>query len=448
MMNFIPNTEEDRKQMLAFIGIDSVEGLFKDINEALRLKEELNLPKAMSEVEMLQHMRGLSSNDANLQEYSNFLGAGAYRHFIPSAVKHLVGRAEFTTSYTPYQAELSQGMLQAIFEFQTMMCELTGMDVTNASMYDGASALAEAAIMASKVMENRKVLVSKAIHPEYRQVLNTYSNAFGLDIIELELDNGITSVADLEGKASDVSCLMVQSPNFFGCIEDLARLESIVHEKDIQFIVSINEPLSLGLLAPPGEFNADVVAGEAQALGNPLNFGGPHLGYIAAKSEFLKKLPGRLSGLTTDPLQRLGYILTLQAREQHVRRERATSNICTNQALNALAATVYLALVGRRGLRDIAEICVHRAHYMGERLLELDGFELLFDSPFFNEFTVKTQNDPKQINKKLLEKKIIGGLELGRYFDRYKDGMLFCVTEMNSKQDIDALLDALGEVSS
>jgi glycine dehydrogenase subunit 1 len=442
-MNYIPNTDEDRKQMLDFIGIDSVDRLFDDVKDELKLKKELNLPEPLSEVEILQHMRELASNNASLQEYSSFLGGGAYRHFIPSAVKHLVGRTEFYSSYTPYQAELSQGTLQAIFEFQTMMCELTGMDVTNASMYDGASALAEAAIMASKVMNNRKVLVSKAIHPEYRQVLETYSNAFGLEILDLESDNGTTNLHDLEEKASQVSGVLVQSPNFFGCIEDLGAISKITHEKEIKFIVSNQEPISLGLLAPPGDFNVDILAGEAHSFGNPLSFGGPHLGYIASKTEFVKKLPGRLSGVTYDPLKRQGYILTLQAREQHVRRERATSNICTNQALNALAATIYLAQVGRKGLREIALICAHRARYVRDKLLELEGFEPQFDAPFFNEFAVKCTSNPHEINNKLLEKKIIGGLEMGRYFDLYKDSMLFCVTEMNQKSEIDALIDAL-----
>jgi glycine dehydrogenase subunit 1 len=317
------------------------------------------------------------------------------------------------------------------------------MDVTNASMYDGASALAEAAIMASKVLGNRKILVAKAIHPEYRGVLNTYSNAFGLDIIDLELENGTTNLGELEEKAGGVSCLLVQSPNFFGCIEDLGAISDITHNKDIKLIVSNQEPISLGLLTPPGEFNVDIIAGEAHAFGNPLSFGGPHLGYIASKTEFLKKLPGRLSGITYDPLKRQGYILTLQAREQHVRRERATSNICTNQALNALAATVYLALVGKKGLKEIASICAHRARYLRERLLELEGFEPLFETPFFNEFTVKCDSNPGEINRKLLENRIIGGLEIGRYFDQYKDSMLFCVTEMNNKSEIDALIEGV-----
>jgi len=446
-MNFVPNTEKEKKQMLSFLNINSLEELFTDVNEEIRLKGPLKLPKPLSEMEIVKHMRMIGSENSDIQKYSCFLGAGAYHHFIPSVVDHLVMRGEFLTSYTPYQAELSQGTLQSIFEFQSMICELTKMDVANASMYDGASAMAEAAIMAAKYTERKKILVSRAIHPEYRQVLRTYANTFGLEIIEIGIDSGLTDLGDMESKVKEsVACVLVQSPNFFGYIENLTDCVNIAHQNGSLFISGVLEPISLGILKPPGDFKADIVVGEAQAFGNPLNYGGPHLGFMATKEEFLKKLPGRISGMTVDTNGDRGFILTLQTREQHIRRERATSNICTNQALNALAATIYLALVGKRGLRKLAEICVQRAEYACGKIAKLEVYELISKAPFFNEFTIQCSESPKKINELLLKKKIIGGLDLRMFYQELENCMLFCITEMNSKEDIDMLVKALDEV--
>lgn len=446
-MNFVPNTRQEKDQMMEFLGISSISELFEDINEDMMLKGLLKLPKPMSEMEIVAHMREMSSENANVHNHAYFMGAGAYNHFVPSVVDHLISRGEFTTCYTPYQAEMSQGMLQSIFEFQTMICELTGMDVSNASMYDGASAMAEAAIMAAKYTEDKGITISKAVHPEYRQVLKTYASAFGLKVYEVKTHNGLTDLGDIKYNVNgSTACVIVQSPNFFGSIENLAEMSEITHKNDCLFVTNINEPISLGLLKPPGDYGADIVVGEAQAYGNSLNFGGPYIGFLATKGELLKKIPGRISGLTVDTNGERGFILTLQTREQHVRRERATSNICTNQALNALASTIYLALVGKKGLKRIAEICAQRAHYTCRNIAEIEGFEPTFNTPFFNEFVVRCPTSPENINKALLKKKILGGLDLGRYYDNLNNCMLFCVTEMNSKEEIDKLVKTLGEV--
>ncbi len=446
-MNFVPNTPQEKEKMLNFLGISSVTELFKDIDRGIMLKESLILPKPLSEMELMGQMREMSTTNAHAQSHACFIGAGAYDHFIPSVVDHLISRGEFATSYTPYQAEMSQGMLQSIFEFQSMICGLTGMDVANASMYDGASAMAEAAIMATRYTEGVGITISKGVHPEYRQVLRTYANAFGLKIYEVETQNGLTDIKDMEHNVNgSTACVIVQSPNVFGSIENLAGIEDLAHKNECLFVASVVEPISFGILKPPGDYGADIAVGEAQAFGNPLSYGGPHLGFMATKGEFLKKIPGRICGLTVDTNGERGFILTMQAREQHVRRERATSNICTNQAANALAATIYLALVGKNGLRRIAEICAQRAHYTSKKICEIEGFEMCFDAPFFNEFVVHCPTSPENINKVLLKKKIIGGLDLGRYYDDLNNCMLFCVTEMNSKEKIDELVTALREV--
>ncbi len=448
-MNFVPNTRQEKEQMMDFLGISSISELFEDIDEIMRLKDLLKLPKPMSELEIVAYLKEMSIKNAHLYNHACFMGAGAYNHFIPSVVEHLISRGEFSTCYTPYQAEMSQGMLQSIFEFQTMICELTGMDVSNASMYDGASAMAEAAIMAAKYTEDKGITISKAVHPEYRQVLKTYANAFGLKVYEVETNHGLTDLGDMEYNVNgSTGCVIVQSPNFFGSIENLAEIADITNKNDCLFVASVAEPISLGILKPPGDCGADIVVGEAQSYGNSLNFGGPHIGFMATKGELLKKIPGRISGLTVDTNGQNGFILTLQAREQHVRRERATSNICTNQALNALAATIYLALVGKNGLKRIAEICAQRAHYTCSKITEIEGFEPAFNVPFFNEFVVRCPTSPENINKALRKKKILGGLDLGRYYDNLSNCMLFCVTEMNSKEEIDKLVKTLGEVIS
>ena len=443
-MNFIPNTEQDRKEMMELLGISSVTELFADIDESMKLKEPLELPAPLSEPEIVRHLGQISSANAHVSGFSSFLGAGAYNHFIPSAVDYLVSRGEFLSSYTPYQAEASQGLLQTIFEFQSMICELTGMDVANASMYDGASALAEAALLAAKYKETDCIAVSRAVHPEYRAVLSTYARVHGVRITEIDTEDGVTS-PDIVKEQENLACVIVQSPNFFGCLENLQEIADITHENEGIFITGVVEPVSLGLLKPPGEQGADVVVGEAQAFGNALSFGGPHVGFVAACEKFLKKLPGRISGLTVDTEGEGGFILTLQAREQHVRRERATSNICTNQASNALAATIYMALMGKSGLSKVAEICAQRAHYTQKQVADIAGFEPCFSAPFFNEFAIQCPRPPKDINSALHSKNIMGGYELGNHCPGFEDSMLLCVTEMNTRKDIDAFVDALSE---
>ncbi|UCE37145.1 MAG: aminomethyl-transferring glycine dehydrogenase subunit GcvPA [Thermoplasmata archaeon] len=445
-MNFVPNTKKEREEMMDFLGISSITELFEDVDAGIRNKDDLKLPEPMSEIEIIDYLGELSSSNHNMQDFACFLGAGAYYHFIPSVVDHLLLRGEFYTSYTPYQAEMSQGMLQSIFEFQSMICELTGMDAANASMYDGASALSEAAILAAKYTEKKSIMISKAVHPEYRHVLKTYANAFGLKILETEMENGLSDIKDIKTKLNDsCACVIVQFPNFFGNIEELKEIGDLAHKNDSIFVTNVVEPISLGLLKPPGAFGADVVVGEAQALGNPLNYGGPHLGFMATKEEFLKKIPGRISGLTLDTSGERGFILTLQTREQHIRRERATSNICTNQALNALAATIYLAVMGKHGLKEAAEICYQRAHYASKKISDVKGFEMRFSVPFFNEFLIECPKSPKEINRTLLSKNILGGFEVGKYYEEMENCMLLCVTEMNTKSQIDELVNAIAE---
>jgi glycine dehydrogenase subunit 1 len=447
-MNFVPNTDSDRRKMMDFLNVDSIHELFSDIDDSLKIQGSLNLPHPLSEIEISRHMKEMARSCQEVPQNLGFLGAGSYNHFIPSVVSHLASRGEFLTSYTPYQAEMSQGMLQSIFEFQSMICELTGMEVANASMYDGATAMTEAAIMASRITERRRIVVSKAVHPEYRQVLATYSNAYGLDVTEVGCADGLTDLGDLQNKMDDNTAVaIIQSPNFFGAIENQKEIGEVVHKKDSMFVSTIAEPISLGLLKPPGDLGADMVVGEGQALGNRLSFGGPHLGFMTTKREFLKKIPGRISGLTVDRKGDSGFILTLQTREQHVRRERATSNICTNQAANALAATIYMALLGKRGFSEVAKICAHKAHYAQKRISEIQGFNPTFSAPFFNEFAIVCPSSPREINSALLKRNILGGLKLGRYYKDHDSSMLFCTTELNSKEGIDRLVDALSEVS-
>ncbi|HIC93879.1 MAG TPA: aminomethyl-transferring glycine dehydrogenase subunit GcvPA [Anaerolineae bacterium] len=445
-MPYVPHTDVDRKAMLAEIGVASVEELFADVPEEVRFPE-LKLPEPLSEMEVMRELRAMSERNADLDHHACFLGAGAYNHFVPSVVNHVIGRSEFYTAYTPYQPEISQGTLQTIFEYQTMVCALTGMEVANASHYDGATALAEAALMAVRISrgKRKKVIVSPAVHPEYRQTLRTYIRGTGLAVVgdedlRRELDD---LKAMLDG---DTACLIVQNPNFFGQLEEVGGLAEAVHEAGALFIVAV-DPISLGLFKPPGEYGADIVVGEGQSLGNAISFGGPYLGIFACLDKYKRQMPGRLVGETVDVEGRRGYVLTLTPREQHIRREKATSNICTNEALCALAAGAYLAAMGKRGLRKVAELCYHKAHYAAERIAELPGFELVGDRPFFKEFVVRCPKPPAEINQKLLEHKIIGGYELGRAYPHLADCMLLCVTEMNTKEEIDRLAEALKEVS-
>ncbi|NLC67867.1 MAG: aminomethyl-transferring glycine dehydrogenase subunit GcvPA [Clostridiaceae bacterium] len=433
--------------MLEEVGKKSVEEIFDDIPASVRLKEKLDIPGPMPEMELVRHMEVLAAKNVNTGEYACFLGAGAYDHYVPGIIKHMLGRGEFYTAYTPYQPEISQGTLQAIFEYQTMICELTGMDVSNASMYDGATAAAEAILLACNLKKKKKALVSRSIHPETREVIRTYAAYNDIEIMEVSFsEEGITDEKDLEGKfTNDFAALIVQSPNFFGSIEDMDNMGRITKARDALFIAVV-DPVSLAILKPPAEYGADIAVGEGQSLGNSLSFGGPYLGFFAATRELARRMPGRIVGQTTDTSGNRGFVLTLQAREQHIRREKATSNICTNQALNALAATIHLVVMGRRGLRDVANLCIQKTHYAYETLLGTGKFAPAFQAPFFKEFTlcVKDGNlSVSEINRRLLEEKIIGGYELGKKYENLKNAWLVAVTEKRTKEEIDRLAETI-----
>ncbi len=451
-MSYVPNTEKDKKEMLRAIGVDDIEKLLTDIPDEVRLKKELNLPHPLSEIELKKEMLSLSEKNADLLHYTSFLGAGAYDHYIPSVVEHMVSRSEFYTAYTPYQAEASQGMLQSIYEFQSMICEITGMEAANASMYDGASAAAEAAMMAIRITKRKEILVSRALHPSYRTVLKTYLQGIGITIKEIPFlpvgQTGKGSITDIDALSisDNTAAVIIQQPNFFGCIEELSAISAIAKKSGALFIVSV-DPISMGLLKSPGELGADIVVGEGQSLGNSLSFGGPYLGLFAAKKEHIRQMPGRLVGATVDAQGRRGYCLTLQTREQHIKRERARSNICTNQALCALAATVYLSVIGKEGLRRAAELCLQKAHYAQREINKIRGFSSPFPAPFFKEFVIKTPLSAEKILKELRKEKIIGGLDLENYYPELKDHLLICVTEKRTREEIDKLINRMTEIA-
>lgn len=445
-MSFIPNTDEDRKQMLAEIGIESFEDLLKNIPDDLRLKAKLNLPEPLSELEIRHELQALSEKNKSATDAICFLGGGAYDHFIPAAVGHITSRSEFYTAYTPYQAEVSQGTLQTIYEFQTLICELAGMEVANASMYDGGSALAEAALMAVNETKRTEVLLSKAVHPYYRQIIKTYFHGQRLEVKEIPIEEGITSIDELKRLITDKTAgVIIQHPNFFGFLENVFGAESIIHEKGALYITS-NDPISLGILAPPGEYGVDIMTGEGQALGNALNFGGPYLGLLAIKRKYIRKMPGRLVGATEDTQARRGFVLAMQTREQHIRREKATSNICTNQALCALAATVYLTLMGKQGIKKVAELCLQKSHYLADKISSLKGFDLAFKQPFFKEFAIKCPLSPKELIKKLEKKKILAGIDLSQFDHGIPDGLLIAVTEKRFRKELDYFIESLSEL--
>lgn len=444
MNPYIPVTEKDKKEMLSDIGISEVKELFEDIPDTVRLNRELNLPEPKSEIEIKRYFKNLSTK--NTVDFLCFRGAGAYQHFIPSTVKHVITRSEFYTAYTPYQAEMSQGTLQTIFEYQTMICELTGMDASNASVYDGATAAAESAFMCAEITGRNKILISSAVNPETKKVVNTYCSAHGLEVCEIAYKNGITDIADFKtGIDDNTAGIIVQSPNFFGCIEPCKEIFELIHNNNGIAVMSVN-PVSLGILKPPGELDADIAVGDGQPVGNPVSFGGPYVGFMAVREKFVRKLPGRIVGETVDKDGKRGFVLTLQAREQHIRREKAGSNICSNQALNALAVAVYLSSVGKNGLKQIAEICAQKARYAADRISKLKGFYLEFNNPYFHEFVVRTDKSAYEVNKVLAEKGIIGGYELEKEYPELKNCMLYCVTETKSKEDIDMLVDELSKV--
>jgi glycine dehydrogenase subunit 1 len=443
-MRYIPNSPGERRSMLADLGLARIEDLFDQIPEQLRLKEPIGIGHPMSEPELLEYFRDLASKNAT--DYQSFLGAGAYSHFIPVIIDSLISRAEFFTAYTPYQPELSQGTLQYTYEFQTMICQLTGMDVANASLYDGSTAVAEAVLMAHRITRRDKFIIADSLHPHYREVIDTYTRNLGLAITTANhIEAGTLDATSLEIN-KETAAIVVQSPNFFGCIEDLASLANAAHEAGALLIVAISEPMSLGVLKPPGAFGADIVAGETQSFGIPLSYGGPYCGLFATREKFVRQMPGRLVGEAYDEQGRRGYVLTLSTREQHIRREKATSNICTNQGLFALMATIYLSVMGKRGVQEVARQNLQKAHYAASQISNLKGFSLKFGAPFFNEFVVRTPRPVSDVMKTLLEKKIIGGVALKRYYPEMTDSMLVCVTETAKKQAIEKLVDALSEI--
>ena len=445
-MRYIPNTDADCKAMLQAIGVRSVEELFGDIPPAVRLKRPLKVPPAMSESEVGRHLRALAAQNADADRYSMFLGAGCYNHFSPAIINHLVLRGEFLTPYTPYQPEVSQGTLQALYEYQSLVCLLTAMEVSNASMYEGASATAEAVLMAQRVTGRNKVVVARAVHPEYRTVTRTYASQQGISFREVAFtEAGVTDLTQVRKALGDqVACLVVQSPNFFGGIEDLPQLAEAAHAVGALLVVAVAEPVALGLLKPPGECGADIVTAEGAGMGTGLNYGGPAVGFFATREKFIRHMPGRLVGQTVDREGRSGYVLTLATREQHIRREKATSNICTSESLIANMSGMYMVTMGPQGLREVALLNLRKAAYAKEQLAKVRGFSLRFTGPTFNEFVLRTKKKPGEVLTGLLKRQIIGGLDLGRFYPELKDCLLVCVTEQNSRTEIDALAKALG----
>ncbi|HET6215407.1 MAG TPA: aminomethyl-transferring glycine dehydrogenase subunit GcvPA [Acidobacteriaceae bacterium] len=435
-MRYLPKSPGERIDMLQQIGAGSIDDLFSTIPQEYRLERDLDVPRQMSESEIVDYFREASLKNAS--GYTSFLGAGAYRHYRPVIIDSLVQRGEFLTSYTPYQAEITQGTLQAIFEFQTMICELTGMDIANASMYDGSTGAAESVSMAVRITQRTGVFVARTVHPEYREVMQTYAQHQGLEAEALGFgDDGRLDLGALEQSVTEeTACVLVQSPNFFGVIEDIPAIAEIVHKKGALLIVSIAEAISLGVVRPP--VDADIVSMEAQSFGVALSYGGPYCGVIAAKEKYLRQMPGRLVGETVDTEGRRGFVLTLSTREQHIRREKATSNICTNQALVALMATIFLVVYGKEGIRELALHNLAKADYAAKQFSSIGGARLLFAAaPRFHEFVLETSEAPEQLNAKLLKQKVIGGLPLSRWYPELGHATLWCATELNTREQID-----------
>jgi glycine dehydrogenase subunit 1 len=444
-MRYLPHTEEDIRQMLDAIGVKNLDDLFVEIPAALRLNRPIDLPEPLSEAELLRQLSRMTAEHAAAPVFSSFLGGGAYNHFIPAVVDQLASRSEFYTAYTPYQPEISQGTLQAIFEYQTLICQLTGMDVANASMYDGASACAEAVLMSARATRRKKVLLSEGLHPEYRQTVKTYCSYLEMELVEVPLaaDGRTDLSAATELIDADCAALVVGYPNFFGCIEDLKTLGEKVHAEGAMLVTAVQEPVALGLLKSPGELGADIVIGEGQSLGLPVSFGGPGIGFFAARQKVVRSMPGRLIGETVDADGHRGFVLTLATREQHIRREKATSNICSNQGLCALMVTIYLSLLGKQGLRELAGQNLAKAAYARQQIAALQGFSLPFTAPGFNEFVVETGLPVAPLLEKLATEKILAGIPLAKFYPGMDNRFLVCVTEQNSREEIDALVAAL-----
>jgi glycine dehydrogenase subunit 1 len=441
-MRYTPHTEADKEQMLRTIGLSRIEELIEHIPRSLREKAKISLPEGLTEVAVKRRMAALAAKNASAQDWSFFLGGGIYHHAIPSAVDAIISRSEFSTSYTPYQPEVSQGTLTAMYEFQTLICQLTGMEVANAGVYDGASAAAEAVLMARRIQDGRsRVLVSRALHPQYRSVIATYlKNLDGVELVEIPFTkSGATDAEFLAGALDDkVMCVVAGYPNFFGVIEDLAPLRAACDRSGALLVTVTSEPLSLALLKPPGAWGVDIAVGEGQSLGVPMTLGGPGFGFFAARQKFLRNLPGRLVGETVDGEGRRGFVLTLSTREQHIRREKATSNICTSQSLCALAATVYMSVLGKQGMRRIAEVNAARAHRARERLIKEAGLVPAFSGPFFNEFVLKVDGWTKR-RSRFISNRIVPGIPLSEWYPELEDSLLICVTEMNEEEEIEKL---------
>jgi glycine dehydrogenase subunit 1 len=444
---YTPHTEAQVRAMLAALGLSGVEDLFDAVPDGLKRRDLLDVPPPMSELELRRHFRELTAANRDASARPCFLGAGIYDHYVPAAVETVIGRSEFYTSYTPYQPEMSQGTLQAIYEFQTMVARLTGMDVANASMYDGATALAEAVLMAREITGRPEVILARTVHPAWRRVTETYLSGLEARPVEVGYADGTLDLEGLDAALSErTACVAVQQPNFLGAIEPLSSIAERAQRAGALFVVGAN-PIALGLLAPPGAAGADIVVGEGQPLGLGMNFGGPLVGLFACRAEYVRRMPGRIAGATVDGQGRRGYTLTLQTREQHIRRGRATSNICTNQGLCMLAVTAYLSLLGKSGLREVAEQCLQKAHYAFEQLTRLPGFRPVFGTPFFHEFALRCPIPPAEVNRRLAEAGILGGYPLGRDYPELSDSLLLCVTEQRSKEEIDTLVGALAERS-
>jgi glycine dehydrogenase subunit 1 len=442
-MRYIPNSPQEVAEMLDIVGLKSPDELFRSIPKDVQLNRALNVTEPLSEPEVIAAMENYASKNPGATKPS-FLGAGVYSHFSPTVVDYLIQRSEFFTSYTPYQPEVTQGTLQYIFEFQTLVCQLTGMEVANASMYDGSTSMAEAFLMAQRVTKREKVLVAETVHPEYLEVANTYVQHCGIELDTFGFDKETGRVGDLSKLDNTVAALVVQSPNFFGCVEDLQALADKAHAVGALFIVVVTEAISFGLLKTPGECGADIVVAEGQSFGIPMSFGGPHVGLFACKEKYVRNMPGRLAGVAYDKKGNRGFVLTLATREQHIRREKATSNICTNQGLIALAATIYMETMGKKGLQEVAMQNAQKANYAKRQIAKLEGFSIPFSTPTFNEFVVKCPNNAVEVLSKLLkENGIIGGLALSKYYKTRENEFLVCVTETNTKKQIDGLVEAL-----
>ncbi len=434
--------------MLAAIGVKALDELFADIPAAVRMKQPLNLPAALSEMELKEYFQELAMKDRDFEQTLCFLGAGAYDHYIPSVVGHIVGRSEFLTAYTQYQPEIAQGYLQALWEYQSLICLLTGMDMAVTSLYDGATAMAEAVLMACGITGRSEVLISRTVHPHWRDVLATYAKDRDIIIRTVDYLDGVTSADALASSIEDTTAAVIcQNPNFFGCVEDLRQIGEIARSKGALFIAAVN-PISLGILETPAALGADIVIGEAQPLGLPLSFGGPYIGFLATRDKWLRRTPGRIVGQTVDHEGTRGFVLTIQAREQHIRREKATSNICSNEALCSLAVAVYLSTLGKEGLRHVAELCLHKAHFAIRSISELPGFKAEFSQPFFNEFVVRCPVAPAELNQELRDAGVVAGLDLGKYYPELAGCMLTAVTEKRTREEIELLVGLLKEVSA